>query len=253
MTFGPVPNWDSFNVFPLEDIDSHIGNGVRLFHVHIPKTGGTSLNRVLQHDPLFLNGGHCFAQRGMRAKGHKPAEGRIWPTFSDKGFNPDLDKCISVVRNPYAWLYSYFNHIGARYWGLKKHYGWQGCVGYHKFESFADFVFHYCYGSGWHCPNLQSSMIGQYWDGRKFVNITYLLRTEDLDQLMPLFASRTGLKRVVNGHYNRGQSSSYTSQYTDEMKLAVENKFSGFMEKFGYNFEGVSQSQAKLFAAHPWQ
>ena len=99
----------------------------RVFHIHIPKTGGTTLNNYFRKEHLFINGGHCFPNPGFAVRGKVKTVSKNWPSFAEAGMQ-STDFKIAILRNPFDWLVSYYGHRGSSRFGLMNHRGWQGAV-----------------------------------------------------------------------------------------------------------------------------
>lgn len=214
----------------------------RVFHIHVPKTGGTTLNRSLSASERFVNGEHSFFRADFPVLGRVRISTAEWPTHSQMGFLKD-DFAVAVIRNPFDWLLSYYKHVGYGRFKFLKHYGWQGALDYHKFKSFQHFIESYCDPDfSWHVPALKNSPIAQTVDseGRQICDV--LLFNEKLDQSLPLLAAGLGINYAPR-RYNVGRDSGdYRAAYTADMVDLLCKKLEGFIEFTGYSFEAAEPS-----------
>ena len=57
-------------------LNEFISADTNVFHVHIPKTGGTSLNATFHHCEWFINGEHSFYEVNFPFYGKRTSDGR---------------------------------------------------------------------------------------------------------------------------------------------------------------------------------
>lgn len=226
-----------FSLSSLEVIEKR-----RLFHIHIPKTGGTSLNRSLSNSELFHNGQHSFCEGGEKVVGGVSIYQRrkVWPSHKCMGLL-DSDLIISVVRNPFDWLKSYYFHRGRHWFGFREHRGWQGAVDYHNFRSFEEFILKYCYDDNfiWHCPALKQNPWAQIVtkNGRFLPDI--ILFQEHLDESIFVISNYLGVSfNDIKIRENLGLAGSdYRKFFTTEAIDAVNFKFKRIFQISNYEFE----------------
>ena len=216
----------------------------RLFHIHIPKTGGTTLNRAFANSKLFHNGEHSFPKMGEEVVGRVKISGhrKTWPSHKCMGLR-NSDFTIAIIRNPFDWLKSYYFHIGSGSFGFRKHRGWQGSVDYHNFSSFSEFVLSYCNKDDlWHVPALKQNPWAQIVteDGHFLTDIT--LFNEHLTESIYIIADYLGATLSNNNfRENMGQAGSdYRKYFTTEMIDAVNLKFKRILQITNYEFEQPS-------------
>ncbi|MEZ9886515.1 sulfotransferase family 2 domain-containing protein [Vibrio splendidus] len=211
------------------------------FHIHIPKTGGTTLNSVFDKYSWFTNGGHCFFNNTFPHVGVTNTEGKKWANYQDNGYTDGMAR-IAVVRNPFSWLWSYYNHEGRTHFRLFKHSGWQGCNDYHKFRSFNEFINYYLDDDNyWHVPPLQKSPLGQIKNGNK-LEVDCLVYNEYLNDFIQMLANSKGisLENIQNENRGKKNRTDYRSFYTSNQIDAVYKKFSDFFQITDYTFDGFN-------------
>ena len=210
----------------------------KVFHVHIPKTGGTTLNDRMRNNSNFINGGHSFYNANFPVLGSR-IEDRSWKNFYQKGYTNDMT-IIVIIRNPFDWLRSYYNHSGKGFFGFLNHSGWQGCNDYHKFCSFDDFIQGYLSPSlNWHVPPLKTSQIGQL-QGLENASECVVVFNEYLDNFIDLIEAETGHRsglvhsRNIGSYRKVSNSEVYRSKDVDQ----IMEKYEYFFELSGYNLDG---------------
>ncbi len=205
-----------------------------LFHVHIPKTGGTTLNSSFDEYDWFVNGGHCFAEANFPVKGVRIEDG-CWANYTQKGFEPRMLK-IAVIRNPFDWLRSYYSHKGSSFMSLIRHAGWQGCNNVHKFKTFDDFVLGYIDETfQWHVPPLKVSQVGQLIHNGE-LDACLLIYNEYLDDFIDLVCRVKNIPIRKRKVLNRGEYAKidYSAGFSVKVIDALLERYEGFFELSGY-------------------
>jgi hypothetical protein len=127
---------------------------------------------------------------------------------------------ISMIRNPFDWLYSYYSH--------QNFCGWDGCNWKHGFQSFQQFVISYCDPNFiWHQPAMKKSFITPVCDDQGYLVCDYLLYYENF--------------------YESIQYIEYRDKYNNEMYDLCEKKFEKENELFSYDFENRILTQNTHF------
>lgn len=219
----------------------------RLFHIHIPKTGGTTLNHHFRKEPSFINGGHCFRDSGYVVRGKVKTVSKTWPSFAEAGMR-DTDFKIAIIRNPFDWLVSYYGHRGSSWFGLSKHRGWQGAVDYGAFDNFDEFARSYCLGGEWHLPALQDDPLCQIknMDGKYIVDAVLVNErlADGINWLCKNQLKCTPSVQPESLNVNRFRSD-YRSYYTDELVEVVSSKFKEIIDLGGYTFDPAKRDQTE--------
>jgi len=181
--------------------------------------------------------------------------------LSKKGFNTSEFKTISMVRNPFDLLVSYF------WWSfnvpvssvatfsqqkqeeiLKKQKSWMAPTSQdsvkdlkYKFESFLNLPANF---SGYSRPSDTEKTVLQWfsdWSGEFFLaDLDYLIRFENLSQDFKRVCNEISPKETSLPHFKGSQRKSsvrYSQYYTKSMKDTVELYFQETLEKFKYKFD----------------
>lgn len=217
-----------------------------VFHVHIPKTGGTSLNAAFKNCEWYINGEHSFYEVNFPFRGKRTADGKNWKKFEDKGYTKNM-QLIAVIRNPFDWLKSYYLHEGRSFKGLVKHSGWHGCNDFHKFSSFSEFIDAYIDSNfSWHVPPLHKSQIGQL-NGANGVSVI-LVYNELLDEFIEELATIKNFNLQSRQRKNVSKKLEVLS-YSKEQIEKLKSKMKNFIELTGYDESGFSHMPSKSFIA----
>jgi hypothetical protein len=217
----------------------------KLLHIHIPKTGGTTVNSLFARAPLFFNAEHSCFERGVKVQGkvkiNTPGKGKTgeWPCYRDYVTADSL--IFGVTRNPFSWLVSYFYHTGAGRFGLKRHVGWQGVRDIYNFQTFDAFVNAYLDMQSWHFPPISKSPIGQLIDINGNFQGDFLLLSETLVVSLPVMAASLNIHLASDLlHLNKSQvSKDYRDFFSDNLAERVFERFPDFFNITGYGFETV--------------
>ncbi|TYK65324.1 sulfotransferase family 2 domain-containing protein [Colwellia echini] len=228
-------------------LNEFIDPSTKVFHVHIPKTGGTSLNSAFKMCDWYINGEHSFYEVNFPFRGKRTADGKQWKNFAEKGFTNDM-QLIAVIRNPFDWLKSYYLHEGSSFKGLIKHSGWHGCNDFHKFSSFSEFIDAYIERDfAWHVPPLHKSQIGQL-NGVIDESIL-LVYNEFLDDFIDELSSIKNIKLRDRRRSNVSKKSEVLSYSTDQIKK-LKSKMELFLELTGYDETGFSKTPSQTFISY---
>ena len=188
--------------------------------VHVPKTGGRSVEAALStkkigghQDPNFPYGKHSP---------HHP----IKTYFSRvKGFNSMFK--FAFVRNPFSRILSEYLYVRR----------WEGCLckenfnfkeKYNTFKKFIRFgAIDVC---SWENHNtLQIEMADpDYMD--------FIGRFENLQEDFNTICDKIGAPRKMLPHRNKTKHKHYTEYYDDETRKIIEEKYAKDIEYFGYKF-----------------
>ncbi len=227
----------------------------RLVHVHIPKTGGTSVNRFFKGCPFFFNAEHSSAVPNYKVKGkvaiNSPLSGKAnnWPCFLD--YTTPFDLIFVVTRNPFSWLVSYYHHIGSSRFGFFKHKGWQGVVDLEGFKSFDYFVNSYLASNSgdceWHFPPLSRGPLGQVYDEDGVCFGDLVLTSEALSVTLPIVHScfKNDKSPVLSRlNVNPNSSIDYRGHYSSVLVDRIFSKWPDYFEQTRYGFESTFVSNS---------
>ena len=248
---------EKWKTVPVED---------RLIHVHIPKTGGSWLNRVL-HDSGVKIYDHASVQYCFEAMSHEP----IWIKTDQMEVNVQLAHIeepvragtwdrgckVSIVRNPFDWLVSYYTHRG--HGDHAHHRGWDNICSAHNIDSFDMFVRQYCdpQQRWWHqwykrSPFYQMMSSG---DGLVSIGVDYVLKQEKLgdgtEELLKLLAIKpadwkTPFQWRSRVNSNMTRKLDYREYYTPELREIAEAHFEQELSLFDYSFDGPTSDWSLL-------
>jgi hypothetical protein len=194
----------------------------RFLFVHIPKTGGNSIQSVLQRyseDQLVRarpsqDGVERFgvSSPGYELKKHSPlAEYR--DALGEEQF-ARLYK-FACIRNPWERMLSYYFTPGQRKrWDRKA---------FHKiiFESLS-------------ATDYLRLVPGE---GDPFRNVDRILRFENLAEEFASLCADLGIPAAPLPNYNKSKHEHYSKYYDDELRDLVSERFAEEIARFGYTFE----------------
>ncbi|MBF0374285.1 MAG: hypothetical protein HQL39_12830 [Alphaproteobacteria bacterium] len=211
-------------------VPSEFAAGKRsLIYIHVPKTGGVSLNKALV-ELNALNAGHRQLTRGEsgfdRYYMMSDPSTLSLPAIAGEGC-----KIFSSVRNIYAHLFSVYH------WARR---GWTGSWAMHSvWANRYDF-------EGW---LLKASENEETWISKGLVFfplfeeisgelvVDWVLRTESLQDDLNAMCAAWGLDAPAVPHENRGTHGDHRSHYTPRMVDLVENTWADDIRLFGFDFE----------------
>jgi hypothetical protein len=206
-----------------------ISHDKKIIFIHIPKTGGTSVSRVLgrhgimlhgvkNHDSLYFK--HALASDVRRMMGDQ----------FDRYYS------FTIVRNPWDWVVSNyeFNRGLHRPFTAGTRYRVSGVVPDNlKAQSFKDWL-------QWWIEELQPSQhrLISSADGQPLVKKIY--RFEDIGQCLRDIRRRVhrwALKPIPHAMRLKGKKKHYSEYYDAETMKLVEEFFAVDIERFGYSFK----------------
>jgi len=213
--------------------------------IHIPKTGGTMM-RIWGnfHTPGKMTENECIKYPGITVDRH-------WQLNKIKNAWPDPGTVFTFVRNPYARLVSQF------FWGgqaakkrlsEKYQYFHEKSVFYDilEFKSMEKGFDRYLrklynkeyseiwfdkhrYENGWTRADTQSSWL----TGGK---VDIVIKLEEIDTKFKIIQDMLGSNKPFPKALNATSHDHYSTYYTPETKLMVEEMFREDLEKFNYDF-----------------
>lgn len=227
----------------------------RWLFIHIPKTGGTFFKRTLRKDQLVENQAHAFPF-SFTVDGWKPMatvykcdpdlKNMPWnknypfPPASDSAHPPDY---VTVVRNPFALLYSYWRYIP------QDKSDWEGDVsgfancnnvmGTHTFHGFIE---HYIDPEKkWHIPPLKKNIFAQIYSDHNMLipKMENILRCETLDVDAARWCERNRIRTQEVPAHRRNINpiqAVYKDKYTPLQVKELRQVWSQQLETFGYDF-----------------
>ena len=187
----------------------------KFIYIHIPKTGGSSVEKcLLENEGIEVMPSLRFMPKDIREKyvigsfggnHHFPLH-KFEKEFQEQYF------CFTFVRNPFSRAVSEF------LW-LKK----ECKITFETFKTFAQ------QGSPipWH-EQTQYSFINK--------NIDFVGRFENLQEDFGIVCNKIGISSLELPHTNKTKHKHYTEYYDEETKQIVAEKYAKDIEYFGYKF-----------------
>ena len=203
--------------------------------IHIPKTGGNSIQKILEQfseDKIvklygFQDGEKRFSIKNPVFPYHKHSTLREYKKLlPNEKYTPLLK--FTVVRNPWERMVSlYFSpHAGRTKFNLK------------VFETViqkAQTLEHFVDSRSWVEKIMGKNIL-------KSSEINRFIRFENLEQEFKVLCSELGLGNLPLAKLNASNKKDYQEYYTHHLKKIVANKFKNEIEFFKYRFEGDSAS-----------
>ena len=230
-----------------------------LYHVHIPKTGGTAVNRVYHKFNIDINKNPIIVgakyQEGNRMSHNTCCPGI--PFFNPYCYNNKKYRNalrFSIVRNPYSMIVSAYLH-DKRHGRPSKFFNFET-----RDTSFEDFLKISSNKGSWFFEHWRRFLFMQIFNEKGFCAVDLVLRNENLtsgiDNLLKAInipGTENGLEdkngRIYleryNTRWNRTQppllkiDTSYKKFYKHDWMVELTAKTWGReLEAFGYNFDG---------------
>jgi hypothetical protein len=206
-------------------------------YVHVPKTGGTSIERELNGDGLWDRlRAHADGARLVRAlKAIYPINVVAW--FAEKHLpavvlrelvpREQWDRCFkfAFVRNPWDVVVStYFYVTKVSDWFRAHEPDYAAVI---ERCDFREFVHYY--------PMIARDSCALILDERGEPLVDFVGRYESLEADFAQVCRRIGISAPLARH-NRSEHAHYREYYDDETKRIVERHFARDIERFGYRY-----------------
>lgn len=220
---------------------------------HIPKTAGTRLANGKKSKIKLIKLGHKFCindafRLSSSEKGDQHFDTPYWERYR---FIRPKSLRITIIRNPFDLLASYYHHGEKMTEGIEEytHSGWGSCNFTHKFYSFEDFIRAYCDENfQWHVPLLKQFLFSQIFDGNGKCQVDLIIRYEFMEKALKMINKyyKTNIfdvnyKKWINKTNNKKKN--YKEYYTPELIELVKNKCRRELEHFGYTFNGPTSNK----------
>lgn len=210
------------------------------YHIHIPKTAGTFLNKIFKNENKYIDAGHLFGREDIKHYGHIAHFKRgmkYWGTYIYKNeFRENIS--FSVVRSPIPWLKSYYSHNS--HTNNNNHTGWASVRDYHDFNSFEEFCeafldesFHF------HLDVLRKFQLAQCFDINDNCRVDFLVYNESIDKFLKVLEDDYLFKidhTIMGDKINSSSSADVVMSGKLEKRLLLY--FSQHMSLFGYQTDG---------------
>lgn len=196
----------------------------KLIFIHIPKTGGTSVDCLFKGS---MQNHSCL----------KDYENYLSTEVMKQYFK------FTTVRNPFDLLVSSYNMIVKRIQQNHLHTLKQfGCNVFSFEEYLKDKIQNYIVGTEpFISTNFSHSMFNQNqidWikDSQGKINIDYIMKFENLQEDFDIVCDKIGIPRKNLPHINKMNHKHYSEYYNKTTKQIVEEKYAEDIQHFKYQF-----------------
>jgi len=195
----------------------------KFIFLHIPKTGGTSIENI------FDKNYHANKQHYPLAW-HKKTHPKIYAEYFK----------FSIVRNPYDKVISeYLWHKNDPLKQFNNKFRGLSLVDFLElFFSIDSTFFKNKKWSGWFPMHFETHRIPQTFFLDPISDLDFVIRFENFQEDFDVACDRIKVPRQKLPHTNKTRSNHYTEYYDDETKSIVAEKYAKDIEYFGYKFEG---------------
>ena len=207
-----------------------------IYFIHIPKTSGQALRcRQIRKQLHKFNVPNVY--RTPANEGYFRYTTKYWGMYNYY-IKPNYK--ISIIRNPFDLLTSYyFHHENLR---KKKHCptGW-GCVNnIHNFKSFKEFITAYCDPDfEWHIPAFKNFLYSQLFDTNHNCVADIIIKYEYRDEAFDILNKKLEYPiRKYKKNVSRHKTKKYTEYYDEETIELVYKKCERELKYFNYDFNG---------------
>ncbi|MFY8327035.1 sulfotransferase family 2 domain-containing protein [Pseudoalteromonas sp. ZZD1] len=224
----------------------------KIIFIHIPKTGGTSINQLLtdtvKNCDIVTSEQSRFRKALNKITGNKNFKKHesaleLLNKLGEDNFNSLFS--FAVVRNPYDWLVSYYFFITETKISPDTNKRWS----HHLYPlvkdmTFKDFVSWVCDQNG--LSNLASRKSLVFDNSKKVLQkdwvsnldgsllVKRILNVEELQTQVPLLLNELGLNNSKLPHINSSKRGIYVDYYDEVTKNKVYEYFKEDFDAFGY-------------------
>ncbi len=193
--------------------------------IHVPKTGGNSIQNVLKcysEDEIVINGTHQdgIERFGLRNPRYEVSKHSPLSQYQSV-MEPDIFNALfkfAVIRNPWDMLVSFYfsPHGGVQEWNR---------------DGFLNLVKN--------IPTMRYFITGLHSRPQQRLDsdTDFLMRFERLDQDFKFVCEKIGIPHVQLPHRNKSERAHYSNYYDEELKEVVRNKFREEIAFGEYRFE----------------
>lgn len=194
-----------------------ISNKYGFIFLHIPKCGGTSLQKVL----------HKYSEDDRFKYWHSPL------SEYQKFYNISNYRIICSVRNPWSRIVSAFNYL--QQGGNRSNYDLKLSRDLNiKDNTFENFILNDLeYAINFEAPANHFKPMINYFKG---FNVHYIMKCESLQEHFNIVCKGIGLSSERLPHSNKSHHKHYTEYYNEQTKNIIEKKYSKDIKFFNYNF-----------------
>lgn len=213
----------------LKEIEKII-NEKKIFFIHIPKTGGTTLNNIFINNDWFVPGGHCsFIKYTKYPKSINKFYNffknsklkNLTSSFEEAGYKKGMLK-LAVIRNPKDWLFSIYSHLSySSFLGIEfnKHRGWGNILGCNNINSFEEFVIKFC-NNKFNDYLISEQLKPILHNGKLEVDI--IIKNEYLNDFIKQYSKIKGVMKEIKSSNKSLKKRMYLSPFASEQ---IEEKF----------------------------
>lgn len=201
---------------------------MRLFFVHIPKTGGNSIAAAYKNQDVEIWG------HNMKIPGYKTYPNSKWGKYFRKiPGSSYVFQSFCITRNPWSRVFSAYNYLK------------QGGIGYDDQQDFDNYVRPYGDFISFVLNGLDKAMLEQvhfkpqtHWitDSNGTVVVDHVLSLEKIDQQLNNLMESLGKTVVPLPVKNRSSDENYQNHFTPEAADVVAELYSTEIELFNYRF-----------------
>ncbi|MBB5352646.1 hypothetical protein HNR46_002894 [Haloferula luteola] len=203
--------------------------------IHVPKTGGNSIQNILKdysEDDIVIMGEH---QDGVERFEVRNANYQITKHATLAEYREVLDRAtfeklfkFATLRNPWDMMISFYfsPHRKVSAWDRDD---------FLSLLAETPTLRHYV-----HCPKVGEKLLGKMGLGAKgslTQDIDFLIRFESIDEDFGKVCDRLEIPRVVLPKRNASSRAHYSSYYDEELVAKVADRFAEEIEWGGYQFE----------------
>jgi len=205
----------------------------KFIFIHIPKTGGTSVETAIGKIGRVTEGAGTLNRLDFK---HITLI-ELYNKFKVDHKEKDLNKYFkfTFVRNPFDWLVSnYFFNRGIHhpYFRESTKYKANNIGGIRrelKDMSFKDWVI-------WYTNNMRGTQLELIKNENGETPFDLIGRFENLQEDFNIICDKIGIPQKQLPHKKKSQHKHYTEYYDDETREMVVKKYAEDIERFGYKF-----------------
>jgi hypothetical protein len=199
-----------------EQLLANYNEGKRVLFIHIPKTAGRSL--IDTYQDIFIDAHHS-------------------PFLSYKnllGKNISNVDIFSIVRNPWARIFSAYNYLIRGGLGLTD--PGMGSIIKNDCENFEQFIKEWLPKNGTHSYTHFLPQHEFLCDWRGILAVSNIIKLEELDSLWPGMTTKLGIENRPLPKNNTSESLNYQDFYDNQSIMIVEKLYKKDIALFGYKF-----------------
>ena len=212
-------------------------DGRAIYLIHIPKTGGTSFNcKYLKNkgqDHMF-----CVANVKRLSVEQGGWQYHLTPYWKKYRFNLEPNYKISIVRNPFDLLTSYYFH------NSDDDNGWANVNYIHNIDSFEDFIYKFCNPDfKWHVPQFKKFLFSQLFNENGQCVPDIIIKYEYLSEAYNMLNIK-GLRINTKIHTNKSneKNKNYYEYYSNDMIELINDFCKRELNMFDYDFMNTNDT-----------